>query len=88
MPEQINLGSEKMNEVEEKLQRLAGLIKFMSETQHSHNKTDGLAEFEKIEQDLIQGGHFVSEEEIIKALEDRGTENSAEILKLIRAVRE
>lgn len=87
MPEQFKPESEKTNEVEEGLKRLGGLIKFIGETQHSHNKIDGLAEFEEVEQDLISKGHFASEEEIIKVLEDRGVKNSAGILEIIRAVK-
>lgn len=78
---------ENANEVEVGLERLGGLIKFIGETQHSHNKIDGLEEFEKIKQDLIDKGHFSSEEEVIKALEDRGVMNPAGILKIVRGVR-
>ncbi|OGY92877.1 MAG: hypothetical protein A3B31_01930 [Candidatus Komeilibacteria bacterium RIFCSPLOWO2_01_FULL_53_11] len=75
----------KKNGVEEGLERLQGLFEMISATQHFHDKIDALAEFEKVEKELIAQGHFASEAEVVHALERRGATNIADVLALMRA---
>jgi len=69
------------------IDKLGDLVRFISDTPHSHNKMDGLSDFERRAQELIASGRYQSEKDILAALEERGVEHASAIIKLAKAVR-